>query len=296
MSLWTLVKILAALCVMGVMAFTGMLAWHVAVEPLGGVFERIVPRPSELLTGPTDEELVKMLESPEMPDIDPGEKAFQKAHELLALGRLDEAREKLATIVNIYPNSSSALTARRIIGEMNLDEILSTDHMEGKQVHEVKPGDSLLGIAAKHHTTIDCMMHLNSMLELPRLQPGQKMVVMPLDFRLLIEPRRGTVSLWDGGRFIRDYPVLHWGAGSKAARHGKITAKPAEIEGRRVLPQSADYRAAEKVIVIEAPPLQVRAWDDGENEDKPVGTILLRPEDMEELSLLTRVGNEVEIR
>ncbi len=296
MSLWTLVKILAALCVMGVMAFTGMLAWHVAVEPLGGVFERIVPKPADLLTGPSDEEIVKMLESEEMPDIDPGEKAFQKAHELLALGRLDEAREKLAAIVNIYPNSSSAPVARRIIGEINLDEVLSTEHMDGKLVHEVKPGDSLLGIAAKHRTTIDCMMHLNSMLELPRLQPGQKLVVMPLDFRLLIEPARGTVSLWQDGRFIRDYPVLHWGAGSKNARHGKITAKPAELAGRRVLPQSADYRAAEKTIVIEAPPLQIRTWADGGDEEKPAGTILLRPEDMEELSLLTRVGNVAEIR
>lgn len=296
MSLWTLVKILAALCVMGIMAFTGMLAWHVAVEPLGGTFERIVPKPAELLTGANDEDLVKMLESTEMPDIDPGEKAFQIAHEALALGRLQEAREKLATIVNIYPNSSSAAVARRIIGEMNLDGILSTDDMDRKQVHVVKSGDSLLGIAAQHRTTIDCMMHLNSMLDLPRLQPGQKLVVMPLDFRLLIEPARGTVSLWEEGRFIRDYPVLHWGAGSKTARQGKITAKSAELDGRRVLPQSADYRAAEKVLMIEAPPLQIRAWFDGEEEDKPAGTILLRPEDMEELSLLTRVGNEVEIR
>lgn len=295
MSLWSLVKILAAICVMGIMVFTGMLAWHVAVEPLGGAFEQIVPKPAELLTGPSDEDLEKMLESVEMPDIDPGEKAFQKAHELLALGRLEEAREMLATIVNIYPNSSSAAVARRIIGEMNLDEILSTEHSNRKLVHEVKSGDSLFAIAAKYRTTIDCMMHLNSMLDLPRLQPGQKLVVMPLDFRLLIEPARGTVSLWQDGRFIRDYPVLHWGAGSKTARRGKITAKPAELGGRRVQPQSADFRAAEKVIVIEAPPLQIRAWAGGE-EDKPAGTILLRPEDMEELSLLTRVGNEVEIR
>ena len=296
MSLWSLVKVLAAFCVMGIMALTGMLAWHVAVEPLGGTFERIVPKPAELLTGPSDEDLVVMLESAEMPDIDPGEKAFSKAHDLLALGRLDEAREKLATIVNLYPNTSSATVARRIIGEMNLDEILSTAHSDRKLVHEVKSGDSLFAIAAKHRTTIDCMMHLNSMLDLPQLQPGQKLVVMPLDFRLLVEPARGTVSLWEDGRFIRDYPVLHWGAGSKTARHGKITAKPAELNGRRVLPQAADYRAAQKMLVIEAPPLQIRGWNRGEEEDKPAGTILLSPEDMEELSLLTRVGNQVEIR
>lgn len=296
MSLWTLVKILAALCVMGVMAFTGMFAWHVAVEPLGGIFQRLVPGPVNLLTGPSDDELVRMLESPEMPDIDPGEKTFQKAHELLALGRIDEARKKLASIVNIYPTSPSAPAARRIIGEINLDEILSNSVMDGKQVHEVRRGDSLLGIASKYRTTIDCVIQINSIMKPPRLQPGRKLIVMPLDFRVLVEPRRGTVSLWDQGRFIRDYQVLHWGKGAKTARSGKITAKHAELGGRRMQPESAGFRAADKAIVIGKSALQIRAWQDDGDEDIPAATILLQPADMEELALLTRVGNEVEIR
>jgi LysM repeat protein len=292
MSLWTLFKIIAAMCVMAVMAFTGMLAYHVAVAPLGGVFSEVIPDPIHIVGGQSDAELAKMLESPEMPDIDPGEKAFQKAHELLALGKIPEAREKLTAIVNIFPGSSSAPTARRIVGEINLDEILSASHMEGKQIHIVKRGDSLLGIAAQYKTTIDCIMQLNSMMEIPKIQPGDEIVVMPLEFRVLIEPRRNSVSLWDGGRFIREYPVLHLAA--TAPRRATISSKAAEIEGRRVLPQSRDYRAADKVIMIDKPPLQIRGWNGG--EEKPAGGILLRPEDMEEISLLTRVGNEVEIR
>jgi hypothetical protein len=115
---------------------------------------------------------------------------------------------------------------------------------------------------------------------------------MPLEFRLLIEPRRNSVSLWDGGRFIREYPVLHLAA--TAPRRATISSKAAEIEGRRVLPQSREYRAADKVILIDKPPLQIRGWNGG--DEKPAGGILLRPEDMEEIALLTRVGNEVEIR
>jgi LysM repeat protein len=293
MSLWTLFKIIAALCVMGVMTFTGMLAYHVAIEPLGGIFTEIVPDPVRIVGGHSDEEFAKMLESAEMPDIDPGERAFQKAHELLAMGRIPEAREKLTAIVNVFPSSPTAPIARRIVGEINLDEILSAGHMEGKQVHTVKSGDSLLGIAARYKTTIDCMMHLNSMMELPRLQPGQELVVMPLDFRLLIEPRRKSVSLWQGGQFIREYPVLH-AAGTPAPQRTAITSKAAELDGRRVLPESKDYRAAQKVIIIGKPPMQIRGWDGG--EDRPAGSILLRPQDMEEIALLTRVGNEVEIR
>lgn len=294
MSFWTLVKIIAALCVMAVMAFTGMLAWHVAVEPLGGVFSRLIPDPARVGDGRSDADFAKMLDAAEMPDIDPGEKSFQKAHELLALGKLDEAREKLTAIVNVYPSSASAPVARRIVGEMNLDEILSSSHMRGKQVHVVKRGDSFLGIAAKYNTTIDCLMHLNSMMELKGIQPGDELIVMPLDFRLLVEPRRKTVSLWQGGRFIREYPALHMAAVTAGAQRGTIQSKFAELDGRRVTPQSRDYRAANKVIQTAKPQLQIRAWID--ESEKPSGGILLRPQDMEEINLLTRVGNEVEIR
>lgn len=294
MSLWTLVKIFAALCVMAVMALTAMLAYHVTVAPLGGLFSQLIPDPTGIAGGHSDSDLVKMLESPEMPDVDPGEKAFQKAHELLAMGRMPEAREKLTTIVNIFPNSSSAPIARRIVGEINLDEILSSSQMPGKQIHTVKRGDSLLGIAAKYNTTIDCIMHLNSMMEMPRIQPGDELLVMPLGFRVLIEPRRKSISLWEGGRFIREYQALHFDASAKTPRRAAISSKSAELDGRRVLPQSKEYRAADKVILIDKPTLQIRGWDEG--EDKPAGGILLRPQDMEEIALLTRVGNEVEIR
>jgi hypothetical protein len=120
------------------------------------------------------------------------------------------------------------------------------------------------------------------------------MLVMPLEFRILIEPRRKSVSLWEGGRFVRDYPVLYFDAFAKTPRSAAISSKAAELDGRRVLPQSKEYRAADKVIMIDKPVLQIRGWDG--NADKPAGGILLRPQDMEEIALLTRVGNEVEIR
>ena len=236
-----------------------------------------------------------MLDSAELPDIDPGEKAFQKAHELLALGQLVEAREKLNTIINVFPSSSSAPAARRIVGEMNLDEILSTSHMEGKQLHVVKKGNSFLGIAAEHDTTLDVIMHLNNMMELKNIQPGEELVVMPLNFRILIEPQRKSLSLWDGGRFIRDYPIIHFGVPSPLPPgKTKISSKIAELQGKRIPPQSKDYRFAEKIIQIAKPSLLIRGADE-KSEEFPRG-IILRSVDMEEISLLTRVGNDVEMR
>ena len=295
MSFWMVCKLLAALGVIAVMSFTGMFAYHVAVAPLGGVFEKIIPRPTEIVGAQPDADFAKMLDSAELPDIDPGEKAFQKAHELLALGKLCEAREKLTAIVNVFPTSSSAPVARRIVGEMNLDEILSTTHMEGKKSHIVKRGNSFLGIAAEYGTSLDSIMHLNGMMELKNIQPGEELIVMPLNFRLLIEPQRKALSVWDGARFIREYPIIHLDIQGKLVT-GKttISSKLAELGGRQVAPQSKDYRAADKVIQIAKPSLQIRGAT-GMADALPHG-IILHTHDMEEISLLTRVGNEVEIR
>lgn len=295
MSLWTAFKLLAGLCVLAVMAFTGMLAYHVVVRPLGGVFEELIPNPAEVVGRQPDADFAKMLDSAELPDIDPGEKAFQKAHELLALGKIDEAREKLTTIVNVFPTSSSAPIARRIVGEMNLDEILSTSHMEGKKNHIVKRGNSFLGIAGEHQTTLDLILHLNGMMELKNIQPGEELIVMPLNFRLLIEPQRKALSIWDGPRFIREYPILHLGVSGKLPLgKTKISSKSGELNGHSVSPQSKDYRGAEKIIQIAKPTLQIRGTAGG--GDSPPSGIVLLLQDMEEISLLTRVGNDVEIR
>lgn len=295
MSLWTLIKILAAAVVLAIMGFTGILAWHVLVAPMGGVFEKIIPNPADVIGRQPDTEFAKQLDTAALPDIDPGEKAFQKAHELLALGKLAEAREKLASIISTYPGSASAPVARRIVGEMNLDEILSSSHLEGKKTHIVKRGNSFFGIAAEYHTSLDMIMHLNGMMEMKSLQPGDELVVMPLDFRLLIEPQRKALSIWEGDRFIREYPIVHLGvAGALAPGKTQISSKLAELAGHKVAFPSKDYRAADKIIQLAKPSLQILAA--GESPDASPRGIVLQAQDMEEVNLLTRAGNAVEIR
>jgi len=294
MRFLTFVKLLATAAVAGVMIFTGMLAYHVTVEPLGGIFEDIIPNPAEIIGGP-DLDFTKMLDAAELPDVEPGERAFVKAHELIALGDITEAREKLTAIVNIYPTSNAAPMARRIVGEMNLDEVLSSAHMEGKQTHVVRRGDSYFAIAGRYRTSLDLIMHLNGLMELGNLQPGDELVVLPLDFRLLIEPQRRAVSLWDGGRFLREYPVLHLDLpGNIPSQQTTIGSKTALLNGRAVPPQSKNFRQAEKTLEIAKTSLRIRPYDP-DAEDRPRG-IYIAPADLEELVLLTRVGNEVEIR
>lgn len=299
MRLWFFVKLIALFAVLGVMGFTAMFLYHIMVAPLGGVFEKLIPNPAGIVKKDADADFAKMLDSAEMPDIDPGEKAFQKAHELLAMDQYTEAREKLTAIVNIYPTSSSAPIARRIVGDMNMDEVLSTAHREGKTVHVVKRGDSFLGIAGKNKTTLDMIMYLNGMFELGSIQPGDELMVMPLEFRILIEPQRKAISLWDGGKFLREYPILRIGsAGALPNLKTTIEAKGAISGTKRLQPTAKGYRGAAKYIQISKLPLPILMDDPTTSEDDKEGArgIFLSGPDMEELNLLTRTGNEVEIR
>ncbi|QTN33688.1 LysM peptidoglycan-binding domain-containing protein [Akkermansiaceae bacterium] len=294
MKIWLIIKIIAGLAVAGVVTFTGMLAYHITVKPLGGIFERIIPEAGTVLRVTKEEDFAKILDAAEMPDFEPGDRAFQKAHELIALGKIAEGREKLLAIVNVFPSSPAAPTARRIVGQMNLDEILASHFTEGKTEYEVKRGDSYFAIAGRSDTSLDMIMHLNGMMSLKDLQPGDEFQLMPLNFRVLIEPQRKAVSLWDGAKFVCEYPILKLNGSAPSAGKTVIASRRATLDGRAVPPTEKNYRATSKSIQLKSPPLQIFPYDESD-ESPPLG-IFLGEADIEELFLLTRTGNEVEIR
>lgn len=291
MSFWMLVRIVAGLAVGAVAVFTLLMVRHVHHEPLDGVFAELVP---------VSFEAKPMLALPQgdssLPEVDPGMRVFEKARELIAVGDLLNARDRLRTVVSIYPRSTAAPEARRIVGEMNLDEVLSKANKTNKEVYTVVRGDSYFGIASKHDTNLDMILYLNGLMDLKSLQPGDKLVVMPLNFRLLVEPKRKALSLWDGGVFIKEYP-LEAVVGAPGGDQKTSIAKKTAVSGGRAFTQASEgYRGASKVLTIERMPVVIAAMPaEGEEEGLARG-FYLDPADMEELALLTRPGNEVEIR
>lgn len=306
MRIWTFIKMLAGLAVLGVVTLTCMLAYHIAVKPLGGVFEKVLPNPAEVVRTP-ENELTRMPDAAEMPDVEPGEKAYQKAVELIAMGNISEAREKLETIVNIYPTSSSAAEARRIVGEMNLDEILSPQFKEGKRTYTVKRGDSFLKISNETKCSLDCILYLNGLTDYGGLQPGGDLLVMTQEFRVLIEPQRKSISLWralkgpdgaDRSVFVKDYPIVRTEIpGTIAALTTVIDNATGGFQGpKKLAPGAKAYRSAEKIIHLSKSSIQIRALLPAEKDAPAARGLYLKPSDMEELMLLIRPGNEVEIR
>ncbi|GAA5482264.1 LysM peptidoglycan-binding domain-containing protein [Haloferula sargassicola] len=289
MSLWTLIRILAGLVVAGVVVFTLLMVRHVREKPIAGEFSKWIP--VETVAAPM---VTLPKPSAGTPEIDPGVKTFEKARQSLAVGDLSVARDRLKQIATLYPRSSAAPESRRILSEMNLDEVLSPAHPEGKTLYKVQRGDSYLAIAARHDTSLDMIVHLNGLFDLGNLQPGDELLLMPLNFRLLIEPDRKTISVWDGESFVAEYPAVAM-VGLKADGKTKIDSKQGEVDGKRVPPSNPAYRGAAKILMLAKPALEIAGASATAVEDLAPG-VYLRPEQMEELALLLRPGNEVEIR
>lgn len=276
----TVIKVFAALIVLAILGATAIL-----VEKLRR--EAAVPK-LEVLDSAEDD----------MPTVEPGQLAFERARELLATGQFEEAREKLEFIVGVYPGSEPAAEARRILGELNLDELLSTDVMEGKTVHEVVSGDNFTAIANAHETTLDCIMHMNGLQRMDKLYPGDELVLLPLNFNIKIDVPEKRLSLYKEGHYLKSYPLVdaRTRSGAKGTLRSKIGQKIGIADGRSVSPvRFESYRNAKKVLILEHHGLQIRELREGEEDDLGRG-FYLREADMEELALLLRVGNEVEVR
>lgn len=295
MRLWTFFKLICAVIVIAIVTMSVFFTMHVmgkSVPPaVAKIFAEWMPEPSLVIEESNDHE--KLLEASEMIDIEPGDKAFQKAAELLATGKITEAREKLLFLINYYPSSTAAPRAKQILSEMNMDDFLSLRNNTNLITHKVGRGDSYLGIAAKYQTTLDCIMHFNGYLELRPLQPGDELVVMPLNLRVTIEPKREALTLWNGGTFLKEYRIAKSISVPLTATTMKIENKGGILGDKKVAPGMKDYRASRKTITL-GRGLQIVPTEEG--GEAAVHGCHLDPADTEELALLLRVGNEVEIR
>ena len=251
------------------------------------------------------EVLDKIVVDGENDDFVPGQREYDRSLELLAMDRKDEAVEKLLFIQNLYSDSENGAEARRILGEINLDEILSIENMSNKMIYTIKPGEGYLNVANNSRTTLDCMMFLNGLLEMSPLHVGDELVVMSLNFKLVVDLAKRRIELFRPDEekkehiFVKDYPIMKLDLASLRGKsiHSKISRKQGEINGEVVRPALSGYRHATKVLGFKAGRhfIQMRPVPERDEEDSGRGIFLMNS-DMEELSMLIRIGNEVEIK
>lgn len=254
---------------------------------------------------------------------DPGAKEFETAVGLIRSGEPISARERLAYILRYYPESAKHAEAKRVLGEINLDLLLSDAPVPGKIRYVVKSGDSgLAAIASRHKTTVDCIVRANGLTG-NVIHPGDEYWLTPLIFTLEAKLARRELIVYrvehpevvdaspDAGVsasgtvgpvevFFKSYPILDANLPPtvKLPSAAEISDKPAWLSnGKRAVFGTPGYHAAHRWLQTGRPGLVLQAApEDSERAtaERNAG-ILLAPADMNELYTYIRTGTELRL-
>lgn len=255
------------------------------------------------------------------PPPDPGLHHFNLAVELLRGKKLDDGRDGLYKLLRQFPRSPTTAEAKRIIGEMNLDNLYAHEAIGGKRDYIVQPGDSLLAIAAKHQTTLETLARVNGLTSY-NLQPGDLLFVIPMNFDLVVDASTKTVTVMREGRFFHQYQAidLQLPPNLKIPSSLEVASKSAinPADGKVANPVTVAFISAEKRIVLNrkgtastalmiTSPTVVRAQstpdavpkaipvedDEDDGDTAPRTGLFLAPEELEEIYPLLRRGSAV---
>jgi hypothetical protein len=231
----------------------------------------------------------------ERPDL--GKRHFDAALALLKEGELVSARDRLLYLMQYFPESATYDESRRIVGEVNLDLLLSKIPMPGKVEHKVRRGEALVTIASRNQTTIDYIMRTNGKTS-EFIFPDELLTVYPLRFRVEISLGKGTVTVFDGEALFKEYQILdrNLPADIKAPVATTVSERVAWHGDQPVNFTHPAYMSCAKWIRTGKIGLFIRQSNPGGEggESRPYG-VMLANEDLEELFTILRVGSKVDL-
>src|SRR5467141_1678267 len=150
---------------------------------------------------------------------------YEAAAKLRQEGKIPEARAALTAFIQKYPSGQHAEEAKDLLGEVNVDILLSRTPSPEKEEYIVKPGDVLQRVAHKVKSTPELIMRMNNMSG-TMLHIGERLLISHPDFAIVIQRKANLVVVLNHGAFFKQYHVRE--AKLPPKQPAKITAKVAE--------------------------------------------------------------------
>jgi LysM repeat protein len=239
-------------------------------------------------------------EVPPAPTPDISLPEFQAAAKLRQEGKQTEARGALTAFIQKYPAGLHVEEAKDLLGEVNIDILLSRTPSPEKQEYIVKPGDVLANVARKVKSTPELIMRMNN-LNGTMLHIGERLLVSHPDFSIVVQRKANLLVLLDRGAFFKQYHVRE---GKLTAKQPpKVTAKVAETmawrDGKRVGFGTKEFIGSTRWIRLSAPAYTIYSVPDAAHpnlaQPPPAQGLGLAATDVEELSSLVNNRTPVTI-
>ena len=225
---------------------------------------------------------------------------FQAAAKLRQDGQLTEARGALTAFIQKYPAGLHAEEAKDLLGELNIDILLSRTPSPEKQQYIVRPGDVLANVARKVKSTPELIMRMNN-LSGTMLHIGERLLVSHPEFSIVIQRKAKLLVVLDHGAFFKQYHVREEKLAAK--QPPKVTTKVAETmawrDGKRVGFGTKEFIGSTRWIRLGAPAYTIYSVPDAAHpnlaQPPPPQGLGLAASDVEELSSLVNNRTPVTI-
>jgi LysM repeat protein len=236
---------------------------------------------------------------------DPTLPDYEKCVALKRQGKLLEARTAFYDFLEHFPESTKLEDARNDLGDINSRIFLTPIPSPEKGVYLVKSGDVITRVANKNKSTPELIMRANGLTG-SMLRIGQKLLLPPANFSILISRKQNKVILTNDGKFFKQYPILKWppqippykkGGPLMQKQVGKVIEKIAWLDGGRVIFTDKGFERSTHWIAVTVkhctlyPDLPPDA--DPKKTNKPPSGIALSPQATAELGAMLVRGNPV---
>jgi LysM repeat protein len=222
------------------------------------------------------------------PTPDPGIAMLEQAKQQVASGDQSDAQRILLALVQSFPDSTRINDARKLLGDLNISAFFSPEPGPDKTEYVVARGDSIARIALKTKNPAELIFKANGLDSLT-IQPGRKLIIPRGQFSLVINIKKGDVTLMNNGNFFRWYKPLELKLPAKVVLgQFKTREKIAWSDGIRVAFGEKKYLGSSRWIVINGSGITLYSETNPQmpNAQKPGTGIMLAPADMEELFAL----------
>jgi LysM repeat protein len=225
---------------------------------------------------------------------------FQAAAKLRQENQLTEARAALTAFIQKYPTGLHVEEAKDLLGEVNVDILLSRTPSPEKEEYIVKSGDVLAKIAHKVKSTPELIMRMNN-LSGTMLRVGERLLISHPDFSLVIQRKPKLVVLLDKDAFFKQYRVEDEKLPPK--QPAKLNTKVSEVMawrgGKRVGFGSKEFIGSIRWIRLAAPGYILYSVPDAAHpnidQPPPATGLGMAASDVEELSGLVNSRTPVTV-
>jgi lipoprotein-anchoring transpeptidase ErfK/SrfK len=226
---------------------------------------------------------------------------------LLKLGELYEAQQQWLEARQMYqalldrlPESPLLARAQERLGQANIALLFSPVVTDLDSAYEIKPGDTLVEIAAAHRTTVEFIQRANG-LSGDLIRPGERLKVPSGRFSIVVDKSQNQLLLTENDRFVKMYPVSTGTDNSTPSGTFKIINRIRHPvwykQGAVVPPDSPENILGTRWLGLDQPGYGIHGSVEPASIGQQVtaGCVRMARHDVEELFDIVPVGTEVTI-